>query len=297
MKRSFENCLSLSFILLADLAGPARTLSLSEDKTGPSLRLNVRVFNYAQVSPETWNLAQELAARITIELGFVLAQNPPPAGTIEARTNLREERCCREAEKACLADLVAAEELGFQDTRLAQSLSALARVYYDQGRYLEAGPLFRRALSIQDREMGGNHPGVAVTLNNLAELFSAQGRYREAEPLFRRALAIKTKTLGRDHHETALVMNNLAKAYREESRLAEARALFLQALPVLEKSLGTEHPVVAMVLNNLASVYQDQSRNVEAEPLYQRALAIVEKLWGEAISMWLESPTTWRHCM
>ena len=70
MKRSFKNCLSLSFILMAHLTGSAKTLSLSEDKTGPSLRLNVRVFNYAQVTAETWNLAQEVAARILYRTGL-----------------------------------------------------------------------------------------------------------------------------------------------------------------------------------------------------------------------------------
>jgi hypothetical protein len=70
MKRSFKNCLSLSFILMAHSTGSAQTLSLSEDKTGASLRLNVRVFNYAQVLPETWHLAQEVAARILYRTGI-----------------------------------------------------------------------------------------------------------------------------------------------------------------------------------------------------------------------------------
>jgi hypothetical protein len=70
MKGSVKNCLSLSFILMANLTGSAKTLSLSEDKTAASLRLNVRVFNYAEVSPETWNLAQEVAARIIYRTGL-----------------------------------------------------------------------------------------------------------------------------------------------------------------------------------------------------------------------------------
>jgi len=70
VKRSFKTGLSLSLILLADVAGSAKPLSLSEDKTGPSLRLNVRVFNYAQVLPQTWNLAQEVATRIFYRTGI-----------------------------------------------------------------------------------------------------------------------------------------------------------------------------------------------------------------------------------
>ena len=69
MSKSFKNSLILSFILMAHLPGLAKTL-LDADKTGPSLRLTVRVFNYAQVSPETWNLAQEVAAGILYRTGI-----------------------------------------------------------------------------------------------------------------------------------------------------------------------------------------------------------------------------------
>jgi hypothetical protein len=70
MKRSFKYCLSLSLTLMAHLTGSAKALSLSEDKTGPSLRLSVRVFNYAQVSPETWNLARKISTSILGRTGI-----------------------------------------------------------------------------------------------------------------------------------------------------------------------------------------------------------------------------------
>ena len=70
MKRSCKYCLGLSVILMAHLTGSAKALSLSEDKTGPSLRLNVRVFNYAQALPETWKLAREIAANILGQTGI-----------------------------------------------------------------------------------------------------------------------------------------------------------------------------------------------------------------------------------
>ena len=52
MKRSLKNCRILSFVLMAHLAGSLRTLA--ESKSEPNLGLTVRVFNYAQASPETW---------------------------------------------------------------------------------------------------------------------------------------------------------------------------------------------------------------------------------------------------
>ena len=48
----------------------------------------------------------------------------------------------------------------------------------------------RRALAIDERSYGPDHPNVASTLNNLAQLLYATNRLAEAEPLMRRALEI-----------------------------------------------------------------------------------------------------------
>ena len=79
------------------------------------------------------------------------------------------------------------------------SLSNLAGMYMDQGRYAEADPLFKRALAIDEKALGPEHPDVGQSLNNLAAVYLYQGRYGEAEPLFKRALAIDEKALGPDH--------------------------------------------------------------------------------------------------
>ena len=67
MNRSFQNCLSFSFILVAQLNGFAKTLS---EEVRPDLEFRVRVFNYAEASMETWNGAREVAARIFSRAGI-----------------------------------------------------------------------------------------------------------------------------------------------------------------------------------------------------------------------------------
>ena len=67
---------------------------------------------------------------------------------------------------------------------------AVPGVYIRQGKYSEAEPLCQRALAIDEKALGPNHPNVATNLNNLAELYRAQGKYSEAESLYQRALAI-----------------------------------------------------------------------------------------------------------
>jgi tetratricopeptide (TPR) repeat protein len=83
-------------------------------------------------------------------------------------------------------------------------------LYDDQGRYLEAEPLYKRALAIDEKSLGPDHPTVGTRLNNLAALYDIQGRYAEAEPLYKRALAIAEKALGPDQPEVGGELNNLA---------------------------------------------------------------------------------------
>jgi hypothetical protein len=71
--------------------------------------------------------------------------------------------------------------------------------------------MMRRALAIDEKSYGRDHPNVAIGLNNLASLLKATNRLTEAEPLMRRALAIFETSLGSDHPNTVIVRNNLAK--------------------------------------------------------------------------------------
>jgi hypothetical protein len=65
----------------------------------------------------------------------------------------------------------------------------------------EAEPLFRRALAIDERSFGPDHPTVAIDLNNLALLLEATNRLVEAEPVYRRAVQILIEFQRRTGHE------------------------------------------------------------------------------------------------
>ncbi|MBF0345132.1 MAG: CHAT domain-containing protein, partial [Nitrospirae bacterium] len=141
--------------------------------------------------------------------------------------------------------------------------------------------LFKRALEINEKALGKEHPSTATSLNNLANLYQATGRYAEAKPLLKRALEINEKALGKEHPSTATSLNNLANLYQATGRYAEAEPLLKRALEINEKALGKEHPSTATSLNNLASLYYNTGRYDEAEPLYKRALEINEKALGK----------------
>jgi tetratricopeptide (TPR) repeat protein len=107
---------------------------------------------------------------------------------------------------------------------VAQSLNNLAWLYYAQGQYAKAKPLFQRSLAIGETALGPEHPNVATSLNNLASLYHAQGQYAKAEPLYQRSLAISEKALGPEHPDVANSLNNLAELYQAQGQYAKAEA-------------------------------------------------------------------------
>src|SRR5262245_22628392 len=90
----------------------------------------------------------------------------------------------------------------------ATALNNLALTYQYLARYSEVEPLFRRAIEINERVLGKDHPTLATNYNNLAVLFRDQGRYDQAEPLLRRSIEINEKVLGKDHPNVASGYNN-----------------------------------------------------------------------------------------
>jgi len=79
---------------------------------------------------------------------------------------------------------------------VATSLNNLALIYKTQSQFAQAALFYERALAIQEKTLGPDHPDVATSLNNLARLYDNQGQYAQAEPLFKRALAIREKDFG-----------------------------------------------------------------------------------------------------
>ena len=81
---------------------------------------------------------------------------------------------------------------------------------WDQRKYAEAEPLYKRSLAIREKALGPEHPDVAKSLDNLAQLYDSQRKYAEAEPLYKRSLAIREKALGPEHPDVAKSLDMLA---------------------------------------------------------------------------------------
>ena len=161
--------------------------------------------------------------------------------------------------------------------RLLNDLGQLLNAKAD---YAGAEPLMRRALAIEERSYGLNHPNVARDLSNLAQLLGSTNRLAEAELLARRALMIDEKRYGPDHPKVASHLSSLAVLLHDLNRLAEAEPMLRRGLVIDEQSYGRDHPNVAIRLNNLAALLETANRLPEAEPLMRRALMIDERSYG-----------------
>ena len=75
---------------------------------------------------------------------------------------------------------------------------------YAQGEYDEAVSFQKRALAIEEKQLGPDHPSVAISLHNLASLYCKVQREEEARQLWDRAISIAENALGADHPHTQL---------------------------------------------------------------------------------------------
>ena len=148
------------------------------------------------------------------------------------------------------------------------------------GRPFEAEPLYRRALSIDEKHRKPGTDSLTPHLRNLAGVLRSTRRGAEAEALYRRALELNEAQYGAGHPEVAADLLNLAGCMRAANRLKEAETFYRRALQIEEHHAGRRHPRTAIVLNRLAGILELMGRLSEAEALYRRALQIDEESSG-----------------
>jgi len=163
---------------------------------------------------------------------------------------------------------------------VATSISDLALVLRDQGKFAEAELLQRQVLVLRRQALGPEHPEVAMALNNLALVLRSENKFSEAESLHREALAMQRKLSGDASPAVATSLNNLALTLRDEGKFTQAEDAFRQALAIQRHALGEQHPAIALTLDNLAFTLRDEGRLAEAETLAREALAMQRTFLG-----------------
>src|SRR3984885_9363324 len=84
----------------------------------------------------------------------------------------------------------------------AQMMFTMGNVYERLGLYSQSQSLLTRALEIQRRVLGAEHPSTLGTMQSLSDIYLHQGRYAEAETMLRDTLDTRRRILGPDNPDT-----------------------------------------------------------------------------------------------
>jgi CHAT domain-containing protein/tetratricopeptide (TPR) repeat protein len=180
----------------------------------------------------------------------------------------------------------------------ATSLNNLANVRFEQGKdqrmsigeqrarsragervlsQSEIEALYRRALAIQERSLGPEHPALATTLNNLSAMLDQQGKHSEAEPLQRRALGILERSLGPLHPDTASTLTTLAVSLDRQGKLVEAERAYVRAVQISRQSGNPR--ILLLNSSRLGFSLAKRGRYREALPYYREAIDTLDSLY------------------
>jgi serine/threonine protein kinase/Tfp pilus assembly protein PilF len=171
--------------------------------------------------------------------------------------------------------------VGDQAADTLGTLNDLAVVYWAQGKYAAAGPLWSKLLETQRRVLGDQHLDTLGSMNNMAMADDSLGKYAEAEALYTEALATQRRTLGTENLATLTSINNLGLFYAKRGNYSAAEPLLSEALDVERRILGEEHPNTLTGMSNLARLYGEQGKYAMAAALLEKVLEVRRRVLGE----------------
>ncbi|KAN0087289.1 hypothetical protein V8E54_000977 [Elaphomyces granulatus] len=167
------------------------------------------------------------------------------------------------------------------DTRDREDLvQKVARCLYSDGRYHEAGVLFKEDFEKKKKSLKNDDEKMLDSMSWMASAYRDQGRWTEAEELGVHVVETRKTVLGPEHLSTLTSMHNLAATYQHQGRWTEAEKLRVQVMETFKTVLGPEHPDTLTSINNLASTYQHQGRWTEAEKLKVQVMETSKTVLG-----------------
>ncbi len=158
-------------------------------------------------------------------------------------------------------------------TDVSALLDDLAQVYARDQQWGLAKQTYERALAVDRRILGEDHPSVAMHLHNLAVAEQNLGELQAAETLYREAIRRKERAYGSDDAQTAAAKGNYGSLLEREGRLAEAEPLLRSALSLTLAQYGPDHFNTAYARVSLGMLLHDKGDLDGAESQYRQALA------------------------
>ena len=160
-------------------------------------------------------------------------------------------------------------------------VNALGSTYSDLGDANKAIECYEKALEIDLKVFGDQHPNVGTYYNNLGGAYRDLGDANKAIEYFEKALEIDLKVFGDQHPNVATRYNNLGSTYRALGDANKAIEYYEKALEIHLKVFGDQHPNVATTTNNLGLAYRDLGDANKAIEYFEKALEIDLKVFGD----------------
>jgi len=134
------------------------------------------------------------------------------------------------------------------------SLSDLAAMLQNQGKYEAAEEMKRRALEGKEKVLRKEHRDTLTSVSNLALVLQDQGKYEAAEEMNRRALEGREKVLGKEHRDTLTSVYRLAYLLHQKADFTAALPLYERARSGYGRRLGPSHPTTMQCLDHMTSL-------------------------------------------
>jgi tetratricopeptide (TPR) repeat protein len=128
----------------------------------------------------------------------------------------------------------------------------------------------KRALEIEEKALGAEHPSVASTLEELGWMCHGQHKEAEAEQHLKKAMALYEADLGREHPHVARCCSKLGRVCLSEDHKQEAEDCCRRALGIFEHTGGNDVERAA-ALEDYAAVLHSKGDHAKARELEAQA--------------------------
>ena len=124
-------------------------------------------------------------------------------------------------------------------TSITNNLRLQARDAFRRKDFAESAIITKKALELQEQNLGADHPEVAKTLQVLADALVLDHKIAEAEPILKRSLTIVEKIKGPNEQSLIGALRALAHLHIGQGKVLEAEPLLKRALVIAEKTGGS----------------------------------------------------------
>lgn len=158
---------------------------------------------------------------------------------------------------------------------VANSRHALARVYVDANRYVEAADHLRAWIAQLELMLDEDDPRLGRALAETAAVLAKAGDDKGAETMYRRAIGLSPGPRG------AQLALELGDALARRGEFARGLQVAGQAAAYMKKNLGGKSAGFAVALNAIGAMYDREERHEEAYRYLAKALEITLALEGK----------------